>query len=77
MFPFTPRELHAGWLVGKERILTCISGTFFWDHPQPPTCLLFDRTGREKKHNFTVTQREGGWNIAVKLRDWNEIAVLE
>ena len=28
MFPFTPVELHRGWLIGKERIITAVPGTF-------------------------------------------------
>ena len=30
MFPFTPIEIHSGWLMGRERILTCVSGDFGW-----------------------------------------------
>lgn len=30
MFPFTPIELHSGWLIGKERILTIHSGEYGW-----------------------------------------------
>ena len=28
LFPFTPLELHAGYLIGKERIVTAISRSF-------------------------------------------------
>ena len=31
MFPFTPIEIHSKWLVGKERILTCVSGDFYFE----------------------------------------------
>lgn len=30
MYPFTPIEIHSRWLMGKERILTCVSGDFGW-----------------------------------------------
>jgi hypothetical protein len=30
LFPFTPIELHAGYLLGKERIITTHSGTYGW-----------------------------------------------
>jgi len=30
MYPFTPIEIHSGWLMGRERILTCVSGDFGW-----------------------------------------------
>lgn len=48
MFPFTPVELHAGWLVGKERILTCVSGEFGWRGEKPDAdVFVFDELGRE------------------------------
>ena len=28
MYPFTPVEIHSGWLLGRERILTTHSGEF-------------------------------------------------
>ncbi len=35
MFPFTPVELHSGWLLGEERILTKLPGTYtFGDDAQ-------------------------------------------
>ena len=30
MYPFTPVEIHSGWLLGRERILTTHSGEFGW-----------------------------------------------
>jgi hypothetical protein len=77
MFPFTPVELHAGWLLGKERLLTCVSGAYTVPGAKPPRCYLFDRTGREKANDFAVEAVAGGHRVAVKLNDWNEIAVLE
>ena len=48
MFPFTPIELHSGWLVGKERILTCVSGEFGWRGERPEVDVyVFDELGRE------------------------------
>ena len=48
MFPFTPIELHGGWLVGKERILTAVSGEFGWRGERPDVdVFVFDELGRE------------------------------
>ena len=48
MFPFTPVELHGGWLVGKERILTAVSGEFGWRGESPEVdVFVFDELGRE------------------------------
>ena len=77
MFPFTPVELHSGWLVGKERIITAKSGTFVWNHPGKPTCLLFDLKGRPNTPEVRMVQRGKAWDVTVKLADWCEIAVIE
>ena len=50
MYPFTPVELHSGWLVGEERILTCVSGEFVWRGENPEVdVFVFDGLGREVK----------------------------
>jgi len=77
MFPFTPEELHEGWLLGRERIITCVSRTFQWPHVDEPACFLFDLHGREKPHTFQTTQTGNAWQVEVGLSDWNEIAVIE
>jgi len=49
MFPFTPIELHSGYVVGKERILTAKSGLFGWGDAAAFDIHVYDRTGRETK----------------------------
>lgn len=47
MYPITPTDLHAGWIRGKERIITIHSGTFGWEGaPVAIELRLFDRAGR-------------------------------
>jgi hypothetical protein len=77
MFPFTPVELHSGWLVGRERIITCLSGTYEWKHAQPPVLHRFNLTGREVPHGFSLARQGDQWLVKVTLNDWNELAVLE
>ena len=77
MFPVTPVRLFEGGIEGKERTITCVSGAYSWNHERPPTILLFDRVGREKKHNFKPEKTDAGWKVVIKLRDWQEIAVIE
>ena len=77
MFPITPMRLFEGGIEGKERTITCISGTYTWDHERPPRIFLFDEVGREKKHNFKPQKTDAGWKVVIKLRDWQEIAVIE
>ena len=77
MVPFTPVELHEGWVVGKERILTAVSGTFTWPHADKPRCLRFDLRGMPVKGGFTLQRTAKGWRIEVSLKDWRETAVIE
>ena len=77
MFPFTPVELHEGWVVGKERIITCLSRTYNWPHKAKPACLLFDNRGLLKKGGITFIQKGAGWDVKVSLNDWNETAVIK
>ncbi|HEY3298459.1 MAG TPA: hypothetical protein VGK34_07380, partial [Armatimonadota bacterium] len=78
MFPFTPVELHAGWLIGKERILTAKSGSFFWAHPQKPIVLAFDSKGYQiKPQSLNMVQKDKGWQVEIGLRDWQETAVIK
>jgi len=77
MFPFTPVALHEGWIEGKERTITCISGTFPWWQPRAPVVHLFDSHGREKQADVTVTPAKDGHQVRIRLDDWHEIAVIE
>ena len=47
MFPFTPIELHAGYVIGKERILTNRSGLFGWGDEALLAIHVFDRVGKQ------------------------------
>jgi len=47
MFPFTPIELHRGYVIGKERIITKVSGLFGWGDTSRFKVHVFDRIGRE------------------------------
>lgn len=47
MFPFTPIEIHSGYLIGKERILTKVSGFFGWGDASQFEVHVFDRVGKE------------------------------
>lgn len=77
MFPFTPVELHEGWVLGQQRLITAISGTFEWPHARQPRVLLFDSRGREKPSEARIAPAGTGFRVTIRLRDWREIAVLE
>ena len=77
MFPITPVELHEGWIVGRERTVTCVSGTYTWANKDKPNVLAFDITGLPVTPDATVTQIDGGWRVELHLKDWAQIAVIE
>ena len=70
MYPFTPVELHAGWLVGKERILTAVSGEFGWRGEKPDVdVFVFDELGREvKDYPFVARDTADGRIFALELK---------
>lgn len=77
MFPFTPRELHEGWVYGDERLITAVSGTFRLHGANRPLCYRFDRLGLPTDEKMpTVTGEPENWSVEVKIDDWNETAVL-
>jgi len=45
-YPFTPMELHEGWVKGKERIVTNRSGKFGWDISVAATLYIYDKNGK-------------------------------
>ncbi len=49
MFPFTPVELHEGYVIGKNRILSNRSGIFGWGESGKHEVHVFDHRGREVK----------------------------
>jgi hypothetical protein len=76
LMPFTPVKLGEGVMVGKERTIVCISGTYTVKGKQKPDVAKFNQFGRPVKHDFKVTGKPGAWSVEVKLNDWNEIAAM-
>jgi len=77
MMPITPVELGEGFIIGKERAVTCVSGTYAWNGARAPTVLVFDMNGRQVDFKPSVTKTGKGWNVRLKLRDWAQITVIE
>jgi hypothetical protein len=76
VFPFTPIELHAGYLLGQERIITIHSGNYGWPNQ---ACLAqswhFDRVGKLTGREWTTTIGSEA-RTAVSLEE-GEAIVLE
>ena len=66
MFPITVTDIHAGWVRGKERIVTCISGQYHWlDNPKQAELRLFDLTGRNISTAVLTPDKDGKFAISV------------
>lgn len=79
MFPVTPIELHEGYLIAKERILTNRSGLFGWGDASSFDAYVFDKFGRlDTKTKVPLVERNGkhyaevriakGWSAAIVRR---------
>jgi len=76
MFPITPLELHHGYIIGKERIVTNRSSVFGWNDNAKHEVHVFDNTGREvdlkniKAPTVVKTYEKDG-------KTWTEIRIGE
>lgn len=75
IFPFTYMEMHRGYAIGQERIVTAVSGCFGWGDKSEITCSLFDSEGRPKPNHFKMIQRDNQNFMKVELQPL-EVAVL-
>ena len=76
MFPFTPVELHRGWLVGQERIITCVPGTFSFGDEDPVKVYRYGADGALTEN--TGEERVEGNRRLVRLDlAEGEMAVVE
>jgi hypothetical protein len=77
LFPFTPIEIHPGYLLGKERIVVTHDGNYGWHNEKVLSFTRhFDQNGKLTATHFPINITASGARTAVKLGD-NEAAVLE
>lgn len=67
MFPMTPLELHEGYLIGQERIITRRSGRYGWGDASQHELHVFDQDGREVP-NFSAPHVEENGKSYTELR---------
>ncbi|HJN08547.1 MAG TPA: hypothetical protein QF564_07625 [Pirellulaceae bacterium] len=68
MYPFTPLELHTGYVIGKERILTSRSGLFGWDDASEFRAYVYDREGRATdRYPVRRVERDGKAYAEVRI----------
>lgn len=79
MYPFTPVELHEGYVIGRERIVTNRSGLFGWGDLSKHEVHVFDETGKEAQgfnaatdevdgKSYTELRLPEGWSAAIIKR---------
>ncbi len=78
MFPFTPIELHSGWLLGEERILTALSGNFGWyGRNRLAQTFVFDELGREvPDYPAEISGTADGTRVKLELKKDHCAAVV-
>jgi len=60
-FPLTPIELHRGWILAQERLITARSGRFGWDTKTTATLYRFNAKGKQiEKKQVTVPAGTAG-----------------
>jgi hypothetical protein len=59
MFPITPVELHEGYIIGRERIVTNRSGWYSFGGMEKAEAHFFDKTGKEVKRELEVKKHNG------------------
>ena len=77
MYPITPVRLGKGFVEGKERIVTAVSGSYEWSNARKPNVLVFDIRGYPVKAQASLERTVDGWTVELKIKDWAEIAVVE
>ncbi len=77
MYPTTPLELHAGYVIGKERIVTKESGTFGWNDDSGHIVHVFNAFGKEvKDHGMKTVTIDGKTFTELRLAgDWSAVII--
>jgi hypothetical protein len=80
MYPITPVELHEGWVLGRERIVSARSLDIVWRKQGKPQLMVFNLHGRpispEKRCSINAASTPDTWRIQLNIDDWNQIAVV-
>lgn len=79
MFPITPLEIHAGYLIGQERIVTRLSGTYGWgDESRHEVHVYNDRGEVVPDFDAPFTEKDGTtWTELRLAEDWSAVIVRQ
>jgi len=77
MFPFTPIEIHSGYVIGKERIITTRSGLFGWGDASNFTAYVYDRDGRATdRYSVKKIERDGKTYAELRMPEGYAAAIV-
>ena len=79
MYPITPLELHQGYVIGRERIITKRSGLFGWGDKSRHEVRVFDEQGREVSgFKAPTVERNGQTFSEIRIgEDWSAAIVRQ
>ena len=76
LYPFHPVELHCGYVIGKDKILTCVSGTYSLGEDSPLTVRIYNPSGFHLPARDSAGHSMAGKTVAdVQLRE-RELAIV-
>ncbi len=75
MFPFTPVELHSGWLLGEERILTKLPGTYTFGDDAEVKVYWYGKEGGPVSKAASQEVKQGRRLVRLDLGE-GEMAVI-
>lgn len=76
MWPIAYREMREGAVIGKDKIVTAISGYFGFGDKSEFTYRFFDKKGVPGQRNFSVVEKDGATFLEVKI-EVGEVVVIE
>jgi hypothetical protein len=77
MFPTTPVELHNGFIIAKERILTMKSGWFSFGGNENAEAHFYDKNGYEVKRQLVSKTENGKRFFKIELAEFESCALVK
>jgi hypothetical protein len=76
MFPITPIELHEGYIIGKERILTNRSGIYGFGDVSEAELHFYNADGYEVERKPTTIKKDGKLYYEIALGEMESCAIV-
>ncbi|OQA82417.1 MAG: hypothetical protein BWY31_03180 [Lentisphaerae bacterium ADurb.Bin242] len=75
-FPFTPMEIRPGYLIGKERIITRLSGKFGWNDRCDAEVYVYDGNGKQVEKPDVKIKNENGKTVFEVRMPSDHVAII-